>query len=229
MSLEENLKNVVKEIQLAAALAGRNPTEITLVAVSKGQTIDNIRVLYDLGVRDFAENRVVEALEKIQALPSDIRWHFVGKLQKNKISKVLGHFALIHSVDTRELAEKISQASLNAHLRTSVLIQANTSGESTKGGLKSQEWESCYPDLLSYEGIKVDGLMTMAPLGGDETLVRSCFSELRHLAQRLEKMGGTLASLSMGMSQDFSIAIQEGATFVRIGSALFKGSAHATQ
>lgn len=223
MSLEKNLKHVVEGIQFAATQAGRDPQEITLVAVSKGQSVEKIQELYFLGVRDFAENRVPEALEKMEQLPSDIRWHFIGKLQKNKISKMLGRFALVHSVDTPELAQKISEASLKAHVCTHVLLQANTSGERAKGGLVPEEWEEHYPDTLSYKGIEMHGLMTMAPLTGDEAVIRHCFSQLARLEQRLEKRGGNLTILSMGMSQDFSLAIQEGATLIRIGAALFGG------
>ena len=224
MSLEKNLKSVKDGIHAAANQVGRDQKEISLIAVSKGCPVAKIQELYLLGVRDFAENRIAEALEKMEQLPSDIRWHFVGNLQKNKISKVIGRFALIHSIDKPELADKISEASMKAQIRTHVLLQANTSGEPTKGGLVPSEWEACYLEMLSYKGIEIHGLMTMAPLAGSVTLVRHCFSELRHLAQRLQKMGGKLTTLSMGMSQDYSLAIQEGATLVRIGAALFRGS-----
>lgn len=223
LRLEKNLKSVMGGIQLAATQVGRNPKEVVLVAVSKGQSIEKIQELYFLGIRDFAENRVAEALEKMEQLPSDIRWHFIGKLQTKKISKVLGRFALIHSVDSPELAWQVAQASLKAQVLTNVLIQANTSGEATKGGLDSGEWEAHYTDMLSYEGIKIHGLMTMAPIVGSETVIRHCFSELRCLAQRLQEKGGKLTILSMGMSQDFTLAVQEGATLVRIGAALFGG------
>ncbi len=224
LRLEKNLKSVREGIHQAATRAGRDPQEITLIVVSKGQSVDKIHALYSLGIRDFAENRVTEALEKMEQLPSDIRWHFIGKLQKNKISKVLARFALIHSIDTPELAKKISEASLKIQVCTHVLIQANTSGEATKGGLPPSEWEAHYPDMLSYEGIEIHGLMTIAPLAGGEAVVRHCFSELRCLAQRLQERGGKLTTLSMGMSQDFLLAIQEGATLVRIGAALFRGA-----
>ena len=228
LSLKKNLKRVVEAIQRAATVAGRDPKEVRLVAVSKGQSVEKIQKLYFLGVRDFAENRLPEAFEKMEQLPSDIRWHFVGKLQKNKISKVLGRFALIHSVDSLKLAKEIALASLKIGMCTHVLLQANTSGEATKGGLTPAEWETHYPDMLSYEGIEIHGLMTMAPLAGGEDSVRHCFSELRCLAQRLEEKGGQkrrekLGVLSMGMSQDFVLAIEEGATLVRIGAALFRG------
>lgn len=221
MSFEKNLKIVLDQIRLAATQSGRKPEEISLIAVSKGRSIEEIREAYFLGVRDFGESRVAEALDKMDQLPGDIRWHLIGKLQKNKVAKVISRFALIHSVDTPELAEKIAQASLKAQTCTQVLLEVNTSGESTKGGLSPQEWEARYQDVMAYEGITIHGLMTMAPLTGDEGVIRHCFSELRHLAQRLQERGGQLTTLSMGMSQDFSIAIQEGSTLVRIGTALF--------
>ena len=225
LSLEKNLQCVRERICQAATRVGRDPREVTLVAVSKGQSAEKIHHLYLLGVRDFAENRIAEAFEKMKQLPSDIRWHFIGKLQKNKIPKVLGRFALIHSVDTPELAQKISEASHKARVCTHVLLQANTSGEKTKGGLNPVEWETHYSDMLSYQGIVMCGLMTMAPLAGGEDAIRHCFSELRCLRERLQLKGEKLSILSMGMSQDFLLAIQEGTTLVRIGAALF-GDVH---
>lgn len=219
--IEKNLNAVLERIQNEAARVGRRSSEIALVAVSKGRSLEEMRQLYDLGVRDFGENRVAEALGKMERLPKDIRWHLIGKLQKNKVSKVIGRFALIHSVDTPELAKKIAQQSLSAGVQTSILLEVNTSGESTKGGLSLEEWQNCYPDVLSYQGIEINGLMTMAPLTEDEGVIRHCFSELRHLSQKLQEIGGDLTTLSMGMSHDYPIAIQEGATLVRVGTALF--------
>jgi PLP dependent protein len=221
MSLEKNLRRVLEQIAEAAQKAGRKPEEIALVAVSKGRSLEEIREGYSLGMRDFAENRVEEALDKMDHLPSDIRWHFIGKLQRNKVAKVIGRFVLIHSVDSVELAEKISRTSEQGGLKTPILLEANTSGELTKSGLSAAEWATHFPHLLNLGGVEIEGLMTMAPLTEDEGIIRRCFSELRLLQQRLYEMGGTPATLSMGMTNDFALAIQEGATLVRIGTALF--------
>lgn len=203
-------------IEDAALSAGRSPEEITLVAVSKGRSAQQIRTLYDQGVRDFGENRVQELLPKVEALPKDIRWHFVGRLQRNKAAKVVGPAALIHSVDTFELAQKLSNVSEQRALRTRVLLEVNTSGEETKAGLRPEQWETLYPKIAPLPGIQVEGVMTMAPQSNDEALVRRCFARARLLAETL-----ALPTLSMGMSSDYVWAIEEGATLVRIGSLLF--------
>jgi pyridoxal phosphate enzyme (YggS family) len=219
--IEKNLREILERISLAAHQAGRREEEISLVAISKGRSLEEIREAYLLGVRDFGESRVGEALEKIEQLPSDIRWHFIGKLQRNKVSKVIGRFTLIHSVDTVELAEKISHLSFEKGVKTSILLEVNTSGESSKGGLSVQEWEGYYQQLLELKGVNIQGLMTMAPLTENEGIIRHCFCELRLCLQRLQRRGGELTTLSMGMSNDFPLAIQEGATLLRIGTALF--------
>jgi pyridoxal phosphate enzyme (YggS family) len=172
--------------------------------------------LYNQGCRHFAENRVDAALEKMELLPEDIQWHLIGTLQKNKVRKVIGKFALIHSVDTPELAKKISDCSLEAGLKTPILLQVNTSGEASKHGLSFEEWQKNYPEVANFEGIMIKGLMTMAPLVDDEKIIRTTFARLRELGKVLK-----LQHLSMGMSQDFPLAIAEGATLLRIGSALF--------
>ncbi len=205
MSIAENLQKIRTQIG-----------EATLIAVSKGRSCDEILEAYAAGQRDFGENRVQEALAKMEELPRDIRWHFIGKLQKNKVNKVIGRFALIHSVDSYELAKRISEASRNA---TPILLEANTSGEATKSGLSPTKWEELFPQVLELKGIEVKGLMTMAPLTDNRNAIRSCFAELRRLRDRL----GNIPFLSMGMSNDYLIAIEEGATHVRIGTALFDG------
>lgn len=220
--IRQNLIKVFGQIEEEAKRAGRNIDDIFLVVISKGHTKEKILEAYDAGVRDFGENRVKEALEKITDTPKDIRWHFVGNLQKNKVSKVIGKFALIHSVDTFELAEKISNLSLNAGLVTSILLEANTSGEKAKSGQTPEIWKEKYLKMLDLKGISIQGLMTMAPFTEDESAIRQCFINLRHLRDDLEALGQfQLPTLSFGMSNDFRIAIQEGATLLRIGSLIF--------
>lgn len=154
--------------------------------------------------------------------PKEMRWHFIGRIQKNKISKLIGPFSLIHSVDTPELAKVISEKSLEKEIITPILLQSNTSHESSKAGFVPGEWVKAIETLLPLEGIKISGLMTMAPFTKEETILRACFSSLRKLKEEIEaKFSTSLPILSMGMSNDFQIAIEEGATHLRIGSALF--------
>lgn len=221
MTIEANLDRVVHKLRLQAERAGKSCDNITLVVVTKGRSVEEIAQCYKWGVRDFGENRVEELLEKKGRLPDDIRWHFIGKLQRNKVKKIVGMCALIHSVDTLILAEKISQISFQEHVVTPILLEVNTSGEPTKGGLQLQEWRACYSKLLALAALDIQGLMTMAPLTRDESIIRACFRELNQLKADLSCQGKELKVLSMGMSNDYPIAIDEGATVLRIGSAIF--------
>ncbi|MDP1836336.1 MAG: YggS family pyridoxal phosphate-dependent enzyme [Chlamydiales bacterium] len=213
----------VKEtVSLAASKCGRNPADITLLAVSKNHPFSVIQEVHGAGCCDFGENRVLEALSKIDVAPTDIRWHLIGTLQKNKINKILGKFALVHSIDTPELAEALSAASVRAGLVTSVLLQVNTSGEESKQGLSESEWLKDMAQVISLEGLSVEGLMTMAPFVDDQNVVRHCFRKLREFKSLVEREFEVhLPHLSMGMSQDYQIAIEEGATIIRIGTAIF--------
>jgi len=214
-------KKICEEISDTAVKCGRNPKEISLVAVTKGMSWEEASFFYDQGQRDFGENRVAEALDKKLIAPADCRWHFIGNLQKNKVRKVVGNFALIHSVDSFELAEKLSTVSLEMNIRTPILLQVNISGEISKQGYTPEEWRSCIEKVMQLPGITVEGLMTMAPLTEDEEQVRKCFRGLRLFGEDLRKISGCpLPHLSMGMSHDFKIAIEEGATLLRIGNAL---------
>lgn len=224
MSIVNNLNALLQEIEIEAKKVGRNPQDILLIAVSKGCSIDEIKEAYSGGVRDFGENRLPEALEKKLKTPSDIRWHFIGKLQRSKVNKAVGKFALIHSVDSFELAEKISQVSLASGIRTAVLLQVNTSKEESKSGFAPEQVVRLFPQLLSLKGIDINGLMTIAPLTTNEGQIRHCFSELRLLREHLKTCAqgkADLSTLSMGMTHDYRIAIQEGTTLLRIGTALF--------
>lgn len=204
------------------AIASAIPQSIQVVAVSKGQSIDSIMKVYQEGCRDFGESRVQEALEKMKTAPDDIAWHFIGSLQKNKVSKVIGKFKLIHSVDSFELAEKISELSLQEKLVTSVLVQVNASGELSKHGLSPNECQEQFTRFLGLSGIHVQGLMTMAPFVENEEAIRQCFRNLRQLRDQLQTVHQhSLPLLSMGMSHDYPIAIEEGATLLRIGTAIF--------
>lgn len=219
--IRESVIQVNEEIAETAKRVGRDPKEVTLVGVCKYATIEQIQQAYDAGIRNFAESRLPDCLEKITCLPTDIIWHFIGTLQSNKINHALGPFSLIHSVDSVKLASLLAQKSKERNITTRILLQVNTSGEKTKQGFTASSCRSCFEQILSLTGIQVEGLMTMAPLTSDPGVVRHCFSTLKMLRNELQTIH-PLPHLSMGMSQDFLIAIEEGATLIRIGSRLFK-------
>lgn len=189
------------------------PAAVKLIVVTKNIPVKSIQSVYDLGCRDFGENRVQEALPKIEEMEKDIHWHFIGTLQKNKVKKVIRRFDLIHSVDSFELAQEISKLGID----TKILLQVNTSGEESKQGFSPGEIEKKLPLIQKLPFVQVQGLMTMAPLTENIAEIRACFRSLRELRDR-----HGLQELSMGMSHDYMMAIEEGATMVRIGSAIFE-------
>ncbi|MBS4168873.1 YggS family pyridoxal phosphate-dependent enzyme [Parachlamydia sp. AcF125] len=219
---QDNYLELKTRIEQLAYTYGRLPGEISLIAVTKTYPVEAILSVYEVGCHNFGENRVQEALKKQPLTPQDIQWHLIGSLQLNKVSKVIGKFALVHSVDSFEVARKISETSLKLGKKTSVLLQVNTSGELTKQGWTIESCRNGYEQLLSLSGICVEGLMTIAPFSQDEYIVRTCFKKLRKLKEQLVVSGGyPLSHLSMGMSNDFEWAIAEGATLLRIGTAIF--------
>lgn len=214
---------LLERIEGALARARRRREEVTLVAVTKNHSPEEILSLYQEGVRDFGENRLQEFLPKKSVLPQDIRWHFIGTLQKNKVGKVVGEVVLIHSVDSLELAKQISDVSVKRGVSSSILLQVNIAKEKAKHGLEEKEWEAAFPLLKALPAIAVKGLMAMAPLTEDAEVIRETFKSLRLFRDHLEKKFQiALPELSMGMSQDFEIAIEEGATLLRIGTLLFE-------
>lgn len=199
--------------------SGRKQKDVKVVAVSKTHPLSALEQVYGLGCTEFGENRVPEFLEKSTHKFSghgDVHWHFIGPLQKNKVGKIIGKTTLIHSVDALDLAKKISEASINSNITTSVLLQVNTSGESSKQGFTPQEFVEALPQLKELQGLVLEGLMTMAPLTEDAAPIRRAFGALRKLRD-----DAGLVHLSMGMSNDYKIAVQEGATILRIGSKIF--------
>jgi PLP dependent protein len=219
-----NYLNICDEIRETAQACNRNLNEMTLVAVTKYVAWAEIQKLYDQGQRVFGENRIEDAIPKQVQATKDCVWHFIGNLQLNKVRKAVGKFALIHSVDSVRLAQKISNVSQELGLVTPILLQANTSGETSKHGLNAEEWKTCFDNLLMLPGIEMQGLMTMAPLTDDERIIQTCFANLRILRDELKIRAGNTCDfrhLSMGMSHDFKSAIKEGATLLRIGSALY--------
>lgn len=211
------LKAVLKEINEGLKKAHRKEGSAKLIVASKYFSPDQILKLYDEGQRHFGENKVQDALKKIENLPKDIHWHFIGHLQKNKVNKILGKFDLIHSIDSFELAEKISQRTKHPQR---ILIQVNTSLEDSKEGMTK---EACFEKISQIEALKnivVEGLMTLAPFTEDKEVIHNAFKALNEMKQKLKKDHW---KLSMGMSQDFQIALQEGANYVRIGRRLLTG------
>lgn len=213
-----NYVNLLRAIGESAEESNRSLKDITLVAVTKNHSPEEVMGLYEAGCRIFGENRLQEALPKIQSMPKDCVWHMIGTLQKNKARKAVESFSMIESVDTPSLAEKISSVSVEQNRTTPILLQVNVSGEPSKHGLDSAGWKEAYAELRDLPGIRIEGLMTMAPFVEDKTLVRRCFSRLRRLRDELPDIGH---HLSMGMSHDYKEAIAEGATILRIGTLLF--------
>lgn len=222
MDVAENTKRILDEIAECAHSCGRNPEDIQLLAVSKSYSLDHVLPAYEAGCMHFAENKVQEALSKIERAPSGIHWHLIGSLQKNKVRKVIGRFHLIHSVEDPGLAKKISTVSQEQGLVTPVLLQVNTSGESSKHGMSPKEWSEGLADLLKLPGLNIQGFMTIAPLTDDVNRIRACFRNLSSYRDQVQTRHDVqLPHLSMGMSGDFRYAIEAGATLLRIGSALF--------
>jgi len=206
-------------------MAGRPLKDIRLVAVSKTVSVEKIIEAREAGAELFGENRVQEALEKIERLGhKGQRWHFIGHLQKNKVKQILGRFDLIHSVDSAVLAQVINEKSLTQNLITPILIQVNVSGEASKFGMAPNELESALREASKLSAVRVEGLMTIPPYAQDPEKSRNVFARLRELRDQMAGLGIDgicLKELSMGMSNDFAVAVEEGATLVRVGSAVF--------
>lgn len=223
--LERHLQRVRARLAAAAARAGRRPEDVTLIAVTKTVPPERIREACALGIRDVGENRAQELRAKLPALHDlPLRWHFIGRLQTNKVRDVVGRVALIHSLDRWELAEAIDARARRAGIRQDCLVQVNVSGEATKAGLAVDDVVPFVRRVAALPGLRVVGMMTMAPPAEDPETVRPVFRRLRELAESLRREGVPgveMAHLSMGMSGDFEVAVEEGATLVRIGSAIF--------
>lgn len=219
--LVANLMRVRARVRGAAERAGRSDADITLVAVSKSFPADVVVAAADAGLIDVGENRAQELKEKAIAVPRDVRWHFIGHLQTNKARHVVGLAHLIHSVDGYALGEEIARRARASAGTQGVLIEVNVSGESTKHGVEPAGAVALALEVEELEGIHVQGLMTMAPYADDAERSRPYFVDLRELGERLRTALPDATALSMGMTRDFEVAIEEGATLVRIGEAIF--------
>ena len=221
-SLTENLEAVRERIASAAQRAGRKYEDVELVAVSKTYPVEMIRESAEAGQELFGESRIQEALIKIPSLPSLLRWHFIGHLQSNKVRKVLPYFELIHGVDSSGLARDIDRIGGEMGIFPRVLLEVNVSGEGSKHGFVPEALERELEGLLAMPRLQVEGFMTMAPLAAEAEASRPYFAALRELRDRLSTTTGIpLSTLSMGMSGDYEVAVEEGATLVRVGSAIF--------
>lgn len=219
------LQDIREKISAAALKSGRKPEDVKLIAVSKTFPADAIQVAYDNGQRIFGENRVQELESKLDILPADIEWHLIGSLQSNKAARAVAGAAYIHSVDSLKLVNRLDRLAEESCECPKILLEVNISGEASKSGagdeiLAMQMAEAA----VAASSLEFVGLMTMAPFGVEETELREVFSGLRKMRDRMEqRLGVKLPELSMGMSSDYLTAIAEGATFVRIGTAIFGG------
>ena len=222
--LKENLKEVQENILKACEKSGRNPEDVTLIAVSKTKPVPMLQEIYDENIRDFGENKVQELVEKYDELPQDIKLHMIGHLQRNKVKYVVGRAALIHSVDSVRLAEAIDQEAEKKGIVMPVLVEVNVASEESKFGVRVEECADFIENIAKMEHISVEGLMTIAPFVENAEDNRKYFAKLRELsvdisAKNIDNVN--MRDLSMGMTGDYEVAIEEGATMVRVGTGIF--------
>lgn len=224
MSVCENYKNVEEKVIQACKRAGRDPKEVTLIAVSKTKPMSMIEELLPLGVRDFGENKVQELTAKAESLSHEIHWHMIGHLQRNKVKYVLDKACLIHSVDSLRLAEEISKEAGKKQVTVSILLEVNAAGEESKFGITPGETLSLAQEIAKLPHIQIKGLMTIAPYTQNPEDNRIFFRNLRKLSVDIAQKNidnVTMSVLSMGMTGDYEVAIEEGATHVRVGTGIF--------
>ncbi len=221
-TIAQNLRSVQERVTEAALKAGRDPASVEIVAVTKGFDTHVIEAAYSLGLRHFGENRVQEATAKYATRPDDIVLHMVGHLQRNKVKTALKIFDVIESVDSLSLARELERRLMASPRLVDVLLEVNVAGETTKFGFSVSEVVSAWGEISDLEHLRVQGLMTVAPVASDPEAARWVFRTMARLKAELEqKAGRSLPVLSMGMSDDFEVAIEEGATWVRLGRAIF--------
>lgn len=220
--IAENLQKIQEKIAKKCGFCGRRPEEVTLIAVSKTQPVEAIKEVFGAGILNFGENKAMELKSKAETLTIPVNWHMIGHLQTNKVKYIIEHAEYIHSVESQKLAIEIADRAEKSGKIQKILLEVNTSGEESKFGLNDKN------DILSIAkfcknlgSLKLCGLMTMAPFVEDDTVIRSCFRKAKSLFDLLNNEGFELKELSMGMTNDFEIAIEEGATMLRIGTAIF--------
>lgn len=222
--LKDRLEEVEERIQEACRRTGRDRSEVTLIAVSKTKPAEVLKEAYDLGIRVFGENKVQELTEKYEVLPKDIRWHMIGHLQTNKVKYIADKVELIHSVDSLKLAETIEKEAAKRHRTIDILVEVNVAEEESKFGLKVEEVIPFIEKVAGFSHINVRGLMTIAPFVENPEKNRSVFADLRKLSVDITEKNidnVNVSILSMGMTNDYEVAIEEGATMVRVGTGIF--------
>jgi pyridoxal phosphate enzyme (YggS family) len=219
LDLAERVAEVRGRIADAVARGGHRQ-EVTVVAVTKTHGPEAVHAAWEAGLRDVGENRVQEALGKMESVDVPVRWHLIGHLQRNK-ARLLGDIALVHSLDSSRLADALSEHGIARERPVDVLVQVNASGEGSKGGYAPEEIVAEAERLTTLVGVRVRGAMTMAPLGAEERVLRATFAGARQAQAVLREAGHPAGELSMGMSGDYEVAVEEGATLVRLGTVLF--------
>lgn len=219
-----NLKEVEAKIEAACKRAGRDRSEVTLIAVSKTKPVEMLEEAYETGIREFGENKVQEMMDKYEVMPKDIHWHMIGHLQRNKVKYLMGKAALIHSVDSLRLAKEISAQSVKHEVTTDILIEVNIAGEETKFGTDREEAIALVEAAAKLPNIHICGLMTIAPFVENPEDNRKYFQQIRQLSVDIKEKNidnVDMRILSMGMTGDYEVAIEEGATMVRVGTGIF--------
>ena len=222
--ITENLEQVRKNIDEACRMAGRDPKEVTLIAVSKTKPVSMLKEAYDAGARCFGENKVQEIMDKHPQLPEDIQWHMIGHLQRNKVKYIVDKVSMIHSVDSLRLAQTIEQEAAKHNVCVPVLLEVNVAQEESKFGLKMDEVLPLIETIADFPHIKVQGLMTIAPYVENAEDNRDFFRQLKKLSVDIEAKNinnVSMSVLSMGMTGDYQVSVQEGATMVRVGTGIF--------
>lgn len=222
--IKDNLLEIQENIKRACEKSGRKKSDVELIAVSKTKPVSALMEAYESGCRIFGENKVQELVDKYEIMPKDIKWHMIGHLQRNKVKYIVDKAALIHSVDSLKLAEEISKEALKKQVQVSILIEVNVAGEDTKFGVKPEETEALVCKIAALPGISIKGLMTIAPYVDDPEENRQYFGQLKQLSVDINQKNidnVNMSVLSMGMTGDYTVAIEEGATFIRVGTGIF--------
>lgn len=222
--LKENLAEVQSRVEQACKKAGRDVAEVTLIAVSKTKPVTDLQEIYNAGVRDFGENKVQEMCDKMEKMPKDINWHMIGHLQRNKVKYIVGNVALIHSVDSYRLAEEINIQAKKKGIVVPILVEVNIADETTKFGVSKEDAMELVRQIASLDALSIKGLMTIAPYVVDPEENRAYFRKIKELSVDIDNQNIDNVSmdiLSMGMTGDFEVAIEEGATMVRVGTGIF--------
>ena len=222
--LKDNLKNVEERVQEACDRAGRKREEVTLIAVSKTKPIEMLQEIYDENIRDFGENKVQELCDKIEKMPKDIKWHMIGHLQRNKVKCIVGQVALIHSVYSYRLAEEINIQAKKKNIIVPILVEVNIAHEESKFGISEEDAIQLVEEIAELENVRIKGLMTIAPYVENAEDNRLYFRKIKDLsvdiaAKNIDNV--SMEILSMGMTGDYEVAIEEGATMVRVGTGIF--------